>query len=508
MGNKGARGNKNQDLKKIGEEANKNSPSQFNITTNINLTNDVIVGKAKINPGNDYVILKVLGGGDNTKVYKVKNKYSNLEYAMKVIKKSNENKENDANLNEIEMLKKMDHPSIIKILEFYSDETNFNIVTELCPGEDLFSEIIEKGKGPFNEKYVAFVMYQILSAVNYFHNLNIIHRDLKPEHILVVEKNKDNIPIIKICDFGSSIILGKSDLKEEIKESINYMAPEVLNKKYDNKCDIWSCGVIMYFLLTRKLPFISLDADEIRENILSGKYDLKSPPFDKLSKNCINLIENLLNKNPNKRFSAEKALNHEWFKDFSSKESYNKLTDYSVIKTLYNNLIKYKYKPKSIVQETAMAYLVHQFPQDKEVINACKLFNQIDKNCDGKISKKELYDGLIKTLNLKSLEKDIDSIFKYLDRDNSGSIEYEEFVTAAVSKDFFSGKVELAFRYFDKDGSNEIDLEEIKALFSDCIDEKNDTEQIMNQIIKEVDTNNDGKINLKEFSIFMEKMIG
>jgi len=299
-------------------------------------------------------------------------------------------------------------------------------------------------------------------------------------------------------------------LKEEIKESINYMAPEVLNKKYDNKCDIWSCGVIMYFLLTRNLPFKSksLDADEIRENILSGKYDLKSPPFDKLSKNCINLIENLLNKNPNKRFSAEKALNHEWFKDFSSKESYNKLTDYSVIKTLHNNLIKYKYKPKSIVQETAMAYLVHQFPQDKEVINACKLFNQIDKNCDGKISKKELYDGLIKTLNLKSLEKDIDSIFKYLDRDNSGSIEYEEFVTAAVSKDFFSGKVELAFRYFDKDGSNEIDLEEIKALFSDCIDEKNDTEQIMNQIIKEVDTNNDGKINLKEFSIFMEKMIG
>ena len=150
------------------------------------------------------------------------------------------------------------------------------------------------------------------------------------------------------------------------------MAPEVLNKKYDNKCDIWSCGVIMYFLLTRKLPFKSLDADEIRENILSGKYDLKSPPFDKLSKNCINLIENLLNMNPNKRFSAEKALNHKWFQDFSSKESYNKLTDYSVIKTLHNNLIKYK--PKSIVQETAMAYLVHQFPQDKEVINACKLF--------------------------------------------------------------------------------------------------------------------------------------
>ena len=139
MGNKGARGNKNQDLKKIGEEANKNSPSQFNITTNINLTNDVIVGKAKINPGNDYVILKVLGGGDNTKVYKVKNKYSNLEYAMKVIKKSNENKENDANLNEIEMLKKMDHPSIIKILEFYSDETNFNIVTELCPTQSEYN---------------------------------------------------------------------------------------------------------------------------------------------------------------------------------------------------------------------------------------------------------------------------------------------------------------------------------------------------------------------------------
>ena len=131
MGNKGAGGNKNQNLKKIGEEANKNSPSQFYITTNINLTNDVIIGKAKSNPGNDYVILQTLGKCHNSKVYKVKNKYSNYEYAMKVIKKSDKNKENDVNSSEIEILKKIDHPSIIKILEFYSDESNFNIVTEL-----------------------------------------------------------------------------------------------------------------------------------------------------------------------------------------------------------------------------------------------------------------------------------------------------------------------------------------------------------------------------------------
>ena len=86
--------------------------------------------------------------------------------------------------NEINILRTMDHPNILKIFEFYSNKESYSIVTELCSGGELFQEIIDKG--PFNEKYCSYVMYQIFSAINYCHKMHILHRDLKPENILIV----------------------------------------------------------------------------------------------------------------------------------------------------------------------------------------------------------------------------------------------------------------------------------------------------------------------------------
>ena len=177
------------------------------------------------------------------------------------------------------------------------------------------------------------------------------------------------------------------------------------------------------------------------------------------------------------------------------------------IKTLFKNLKNYK--RTSIIQETALAYLVHQFTRIKDVINACKLFNQIDKSGDGKISKEELYNGLVGRYKTETLEKDVDEIFKTLDMDNNGYIEYEEFVRAAVSKEYFltENVLRFAFRYFDKDNSGEIEYNEIKALFSKSIEDKHHVDEALRQIIKEVDINNDGKINFKEFCVVMKKMI-
>jgi calcium-dependent protein kinase len=263
----------------------------------------------------------------------------------------------------------------------------------------------------------------------------------------------------------------------------------------------------MYILLSGKPPFNGKDDNEIFDKILIGNYDIKSPPFNQLSSNCLDLIKNLLNKNIEERFSAEQALNHVWFQDFKSKELYNRITDHDAIKTLFKNLKNYK--RTSIIQETALAYLVHQFPRIKDVVNACKLFNQIDKSGDGKISKEELYNGLVGRYKTETLETDVDAIFKNLDMDNNGYIEYEEFVRAAVSKEYFltENVLRFAFRYFDKDNSGAIEFNEIKALFSKSIEDKHHIYEALKQIIKEVDINNDGKINFKEFSVVMRKMI-
>ena len=506
MGAKNSK-NKNEDLKEVGAEANKESPDTFCTYSKINLSNEIIVGQAKTDSSADYKKLKFLGEGAFASVYEVQNKFTDTICAMKVIKKSSSSSAEDEQeiLNEINILRTMDHPNVLKIFEFYSDKESYSIVTELCPGGELFQDIIDNG--PFNEEYTAYVMYQIFSAINYCHNMNIIHRDLKPENILIVGKNKKNYPSVKICDFGTAKIVEKGKVERKLVGSSYYIAPEVLKRHYNQKCDLWSCGVIMYILLSARPPFNGEDDYAIMDNVATGKYDLTRAPFDKVSDSAKDLIKKLLVKDVDKRINAEQALSHPWFKENKSKEMYNEIKDKNTIKKMIENLKKYK--RESIIQETALAYIIHNFPQYKDVINACKLFNQIDSSGDGKITQAELLKGLAERYSSDTLETDVANIFKNLDMDNNGYIGYEEFVRAAVSKEYFvkDSVLEFAFRYFDKDNSKSITFSEIEELFADSISDKNNVHNYLNKIIKEVDVNGDGKITFNEFAAVMKRMV-
>ena len=388
MGGKSSKTLKNKDLREIGEKANREEPNTFHYSNTINLTNEIIVSQSKADPSLDYKKLNFLGEGSFAAVYRVQNRITDSIRAMKIINKSAScSAEDDKEIfNEINILRTLDHPNILKIFEFYSNKESYSIVTELCSGGELFQEIVDKG--PFNENYSAYVMFQILSAINYCHNMKIVHRDLKPENILIVDRDKNNYPRVKICDFGTSKMFEKGAIQRKLVGSSYYIAPEVLKKHYDEKCDLWSCGVILYILLSGRPPFGGENDKEIMERVSIGKYDLQSSPFNKVSKNGIDLIQKLLIMDPKKRISAQDALLHPWFKDHRSKELFNQIKDETTLKKLIANLKAYR--KDSIIQETALAYLVHNFPQMKDVVNACKLFNQIDVNGDGKINKAEL----------------------------------------------------------------------------------------------------------------------
>ena len=507
MGGKSSKSNKNSDLKAIGERANKEDPNNFHYSNTINLTNDIIVSQSKDDPSADYKKLNFLGEGSFASVYRVQNRITDSIRAMKIINKSsNISAEDDREiLNEINILRTLDHPNILKIFEFYSNKESYSIVTELCSGGELFQEIVDKG--PFSENYSAYVIFQILSAINYCHNMKIVHRDLKPENILIVDRDKNNYPRIKICDFGTSKMFEKGAVQKKLVGSSYYIAPEVLKKSYDEKCDIWSCGVILYILLSGRPPFGGENDKEIMARVAQGKYDLVSAPFNKISKNCIDLIKKLLVMEPKRRINAQEALSHPWFKENRSKELFNQIKDESTLKKLIANLKSYR--RDSIIQETALAYLVHNFPQMKDIVNACKLFNQIDVNGDGKINKSELLKGLRSKIKSDTLEQDVEQIYNNIDMDNNGYIEYEEFVRAAISKERFINETVLrfAFRYFDKDNSGEITFDEIEAVFKDSVADKNKVHESLKAIVQEVDTNGDGQISFKEFSDIMKKML-
>ena len=269
MGGKTSKEELNKDLKKIGEEANRKNPDSLESGNVLIYLNELIAINSSSEPEKDYKIIKLIKKGKFSDINLVENKISGNKGIMKTLHKAKYFSDNDEQF--LKALTSLDHPNIINIFSFYINENSYSYITELCSNGDLYQELLNNGI--YNEKTTAYIMYQIFSAVNYYHKRKIINCGLSLDNILISEK-RNNFPTIKISYFGSSI-MAENNLIERNKLDITfYIAPEIINKKYNEKCDIWSCGVIMYLLLLARPPFGGETEDEINQKILLGKYDI------------------------------------------------------------------------------------------------------------------------------------------------------------------------------------------------------------------------------------------
>ena len=477
----------------------------------IAINSDVIISKSDVNPEVKYTKIRKLGAGGFGEVWLVRHKEIKKEFAMKIIKKQkNRVSEEKEIMNEVKILKTLDHPKVLKILDFYSTSDNFYIITDYCPNGELFKEIQNVGK--FDEGSAAFIMNQVLKIVKYCHSMNIIHRDLKPENIMIESREKNRCIQIKIIDFGTAKIFEKGQPENRYVGSSYYIAPEVIQRKYTEKCDLWSCGVILYILLTGRAPFEGDDDDEIIQSVRKGKYDTCSAPFPLLSYEAKNLIKGLLEMDPKKRLSADEALNHNWFKSakFLDKQKINDIS-LSQATDILNNIKTFK--TKNMIRTLAVAFLVHHMTDSSECDETSKLFHQIDTNCDGKIQKEELIDGLIKywKVSRSQATKDANEIFSNLDTDQNGYIEYEEFVRAAIDPDCLvqTNYMKFAFDYLDRDKSGQITIDEIVKRLAQNAKNAKDCSKIESEVknmFKDIDTSGDGKISFNEFCKMMETL--
>ena len=214
--------------------------------------------------------------------------------AVKVLRKSHMDEDERRMLfNEINILKELDHPNIVKMFEFFEDDKRYYIVQEICKGGELFDEILARGK--FTERDAALLIKQVLSCVNYCHQNNIVHRDLKPENVLL-EQNKE-FDQIKIIDFGTSLVYDPTKKLEEKLGTPYYIAPEVLNKNYGAKCDIWSIGVITYILLCGAPPFSGQTDNDIMKAVRAGKVSFAGDHWKGISEVAKDFISQLLTYN-------------------------------------------------------------------------------------------------------------------------------------------------------------------------------------------------------------------
>mmetsp|Transcript_3807 Transcript_3807/g.3603 ORF Transcript_3807/g.3603 Transcript_3807/m.3603 type:complete len:304 (+) Transcript_3807:20-931(+) len=254
-----------------------------------------------------YDIVRAIGDGGFGQVKLGRHKETKLERAIKFIPLSSIDKSKITQLmEEVNILKKLDHPNIIKIFEVYQDEKYLSMVTELCTGGELFDRIKELDY--FSENQAAKYMFDITSAIKYCHEAGIVHRDLKPENLLL--ENKTPTARLKLIDFGTSQEFNKGKKMKKFIGTSYYVAPEVINGSYDQKCDVWSLGVILYIMLSGTPPFNGPDDDAIYANILKRPLSFSSSRWNFISKEAKDLIKLMLNKTPEKRIDIGEVFNH------------------------------------------------------------------------------------------------------------------------------------------------------------------------------------------------------
>ena len=233
---------------------------------------------------------------------------------MKILNKSKIKSKTDRELvkMEIGILKLCHHPNIVRLLDHFENVDYIFIVTEYIEGLTLY-KFFKKKNFEFSETQASSIMRQIASGVKYLHNYGIVHRDLKPDNIMVTPKN--NYGIIKIMDFGLSKIASSQEKLMDGCGTLSYVAPEVLVRSpYNKEVDIWSMGVILFYMLSGTLPFRGMIEQEVAEKIVYDELEFDEDDWETRSQKVQDLITCCLQKKKEDRITIDQFINHPWFK--------------------------------------------------------------------------------------------------------------------------------------------------------------------------------------------------
>ncbi len=510
--------------------------SVINIKVN---AKNFIVQRTK-NISEAYEKLQFLGQGAFGSVYKVVRKNSGTREIIRALKQiskksmnvSEESKEEIK--NEIEVLKNIDHPNIMKIFEFFEDENNIYLVNEFCGGGDVAG--MNDKYGLFPEFFLKYVMFQVFLAISFLHSNKVVHGDIKRENIAFVyqgkkkEKNEfeeffqtlfkdkdlqeelnespgiENLSEnaqklieeicnyeMKILDFGSAKMKKNGKLKEKLSGvtgTVYYCSPEVVKDKYDFECDEWSCGVMMYILLTGYPPFVGENEDEIFDNILKQDLNLNVPQLKNISESCKDLINQLLEKDANKRINAEDALKHDFFTSGINvgnllKGKFKENSDY--LKKMFNKKgtqLRGK-KKSSKFRDVVIAYIALNFSEQDVEKKAKQIFMEMSGGNKHYLITKDTFVPKMEKIFKGLTKNEIEELFDSIDENETGNIEYEELIRALTDKEKLLSDKNLkeAFNFFDKDNSGSITWNEIaEIVYPEGKIPKNTIKEFLNEI--------------------------
>ena len=455
----------------------------------LSLTPGMFLSKNRGEFSEKYTELQKIGSGAYSEVKLCEYKATSQKRAVKIIRKAGLDEQQmdpEYMLKEITVLTSLDHPNILRCYEIFEDHLRFYVSIEYCEGGHLFKKIVQMKT--FNESQAAEIMSQLLSAVAYCHERLVIHRDLKPENILLEEVNGSLS--IKVADFGSSCFIDTGKNLTGCFGSAYYIAPEVLKGEYNEMCDEWSCGIIMYVLLTGRPPYAGKDPAAIIRRIQTSPIVISDMLVAGISTEAVSLLRALLNHNPSDRIKAADAMNHDWVRNYRK----------SVIGSDLTHTLKLleEFNCTNRLKDAVHVYLATQVISKEECQILTHNFKCLDTNGDGKISKDELIYIYAETLSEKESKLRAQEILSKVDINYNGEIDYSEFLCACL--DYYSylsrSNLEAAFRVFDYNDDGFISLDEIRAVLGQG---NNLSDEVWQNLLNEADSNGDGVIDMMEF---------
>ena len=300
---------------------------------------------------------------------------------------------------------------------------------------------------------------------------------------------------IKLIDFGCSKMFTRTKKNfSDIIGTLVYCSPEVLANNYNESCDIWSCGVLMYCLLSGYFPFRGENEEEVTSKILAGKFEFDIENFNNISDEAKDLISKCLIQDITKRITIQEALHHRFFNDLRESSKYTKEEKIKLINL--KRLTKH-----SKFYQLVLTYLSHNFSDNKLLNELTKLYDKLDKNCDYKITKAELFKAY-NDANIPMTQEEIDNIMNAIDFDQNGTVDYEEFIRMCLPKEqlFTDANLQNAFLLFDTEKKGFITPLEICDFIQT---HKHINEEVKQLIKEEILDISDEIIDVEEFKRLM-----
>jgi calcium-dependent protein kinase len=456
------------------------------------ITKSSLIGQYIKDINEHYDFVKELGAGTYGSVWRVVKRSTKETFACKKLNKF-KIKNKEIFKTEIDLLRATDHPNIIKLFEIFEDNINLYLIMEECHGGDFFARLKQKSAQNvfYSEKEAAKIFKSLMSAINYCHSHGVCHRDIKPENIMFSSASDDDS--LKLIDFGLSKILSNDNKMNSIVGTIYYMAPEVLQMNYEEKCDVWSAGVILYIMLCGKPPFFGKTDSETAQKIIKMDYNLNSKEWKRISKGAKDLISNIFVKNVD-RLSSQEVLDTDWV---------SKLAPDSKAELISLNLTHlFDYTKLITAHKYVINYVTYRL-KDEDINELILLFKHIDKNSDGVITFTEFRESLTAVANKNDLEieindKFINDLYDEIDVDHNQLINFNEFVSALLNYKFTkkAEKIYDVFKSFDLRNDGMVTLDSIIDVHKPKTNEELET---LRGCFDKYDLNKDGVIQFEEF---------